>query len=518
MSTSPSPSVAEALDALADGVREALHLKTVAVMDDDELLALTGTIERLGRAVDALRVTAAGELGQRSRPALGSESLAARKGCRNAIELLRRVTLVSSSTASSRLTLGAETRTRQSLSGDPFPARFARVASALALGRLGLDAASAIVRGLAPLGDRVGFEQFRAAEGELVASATGTEFIPVSETPADDTAALAADVEAATDLAADPEFIDSPDAPLPATADEILAQAHVWRAVLDPDGLEPAERQAMAKRAFSRGRLRDGLVHGRYALLPEIAAKLERCIDAYMSPRTAGVFLSTHEAADEAGGTESTDGTAAAETRTPDQQRHDILAAMVDSVARSGEAPTIGGAAPTVLVSVRADDLTSGHGAGHVDGTDAPISIRSVRQFACAGGIQPVRIDTNGQIIELGSPQRSFTPQQRRAITLRDGGCVIPGCRVPAAWCEIHHVTPAAHRGPTHTGNGVLLCWFHHRTIDSSGWQIRMHHGAPQIKAPPWLGDTAQWRAAGRSPTAAADRMSQITARATGTG
>ena len=102
----------------------------------------------------------------------------------------------------------------------------------------------------------------------------------------------------------------------------------------------------------------------------------------------------------------------------------------------------------------------------------------------CTGGTQTVVFDDDGRIIELGSPERCFTPHQRRAITLRDGGCLIPGCSVPAAWCEIHHVIPDAEGGPTHPDNGVLLCWFHHRTIDSSGWGIQMLRGVPHIRPP----------------------------------
>ncbi|HZW41204.1 MAG TPA: HNH endonuclease signature motif containing protein, partial [Agromyces sp.] len=94
----------------------------------------------------------------------------------------------------------------------------------------------------------------------------------------------------------------------------------------------------------------------------------------------------------------------------------------------------------------------------------------------------------------------------RRAITLRDGGCLIPGCSVPAAWCEIHHVIPDAHGGPTHPDNGVLLCWFHHRTIDTSGWGIRMLHGVPHIRPPAWLDPGGGWRAVTKSPTRLADQ------------
>ena len=124
----------------------------------------------------------------------------------------------------------------------------------------------------------------------------------------------------------------------------------------------------------------------------------------------------------------------------------------------------------------------------------------------CTGGTQTVVLGDEGRIIRLGSPERCFTPHQRRAITLRDGGCLIPGCSVPAAWCEIHHVIPDADGGPTHPDNGVLLCWFHHRTIDTSGWGIRMLRGVPHIRPPAWLDPGGGWRPVTKSPTRLADR------------
>ncbi len=160
-----------------------------------------------------------------------------------------------------------------------------------------------------------------------------------------------------------------------------------------------------------------------------------------------------------------------------------------------------------MLVSVRGSDLARGSGAGWIDGLDTPVSMNTVKQFSCTGGTQVVRFDEAGRIVELGSPQRCFTSAQRRAITLRDGGCIIPGCQVPASWCGVHHVRPDAQGGPTHTDNGVLLCWFHHRSIESSGWLIRMDDGVPKIKPPPWIERDSPWRVATKSKVMRVDRL-----------
>ncbi|GEB96082.1 ATP-binding cassette domain-containing protein [Microbacterium lacticum] len=120
-----------------------------------------------------------------------------------------------------------------------------------------------------------------------------------------------------------------------------------------------------------------------------------------------------------------------------------------------GQLPTIGGHAPTLVVSVAESDLASGAGYAHADGCAQPVSGSVARHIACGGVIQRIVSRSNGRIVAIGTEERVFNRHQRRAIALRDGGCVIPGCATPAGWCEIHHVTEHARGGPTHTDNGT---------------------------------------------------------------
>ena len=131
---------------------------------------------------------------------------------------------------------------------------------------------------------------------------------------------------------------------------------------------------------------------------------------------------------------------------------------------------------------------------GH-DGLPVSVSFATVRHSICAGATQRVIVNENGRILGIESPTRIFTPHQRRAIAVRDGGCVIPGCTVPATWCEVHHVVDWSQGGATSTDNGVLLCWWHHRSIEVSGWQIRMIDGVPEVRAPRWIEPRPRWRA-----------------------
>ena len=431
---------------------------------DGDLLSVLGAVEAVGRVVDGHRVALAGEVADRSRVELGGERLSARMGCRTPSELIERVTQVSGVEARRRLALGTATRARAGLGGHRYEAEFPAIAAALTTGDLGADAAGAIVRELGRTRRVADPTKLAVAERELVAQATG--------------AGDAGSVRC--------------------TADEVRVQAQAWACFLDQDGPEPDDETAMRRRGLRLGRSRDGLVAVSGELLPEVAAGLTRLFDAHLAPRSGGGFMTAAERA-------RLD--VQAETRTADQQRHDVLASIIQTAARSAEQPSIGGAAPTVLVSVRASDLESGRGVAHADGVGIPVSLRAARHLICAGGIQTVTLDDHGAILQLGSQERCFTPAQRRAITLRDGGCLIPGCSVPASWCEIHHVIPDVDGGATHPDNGVLVCWFHHRTIDTSGWEIRMIRGAPQIRPPQWLDPDRRWRPATKSPTRLADQL-----------
>jgi hypothetical protein len=452
----------DVLEQLLSMLADVLECGAGRAMTDAELLDALGAVEMLGRVVDARRVALVGEVAERSRAELGEQRLSARRGCRSAAELVQRITQVSGAEARRRIPLGVATRENTGLSGEPVRAVFPAVAAAVAAGDLGADAACAIARDLGrarPLADPA---RFAAAEAALVAEALGR----------------------------------GDGGPVRCTADEVRVQAQAWAAFLDQDGTEPDER-AMRRRGLRLGRARDGLVPITGELMPEVAAKLTRLFDAHLAPRSGRGFMTDVERAQVA---------ESGETRTADQQRHDVLAAVIDTAARSGEHPSIGGAAPTVLVSVRAGDLADGRGVAHADGRDIPISLRAVRHMMCTGGTQAVVFDDAGRIMQLGSPERCFTPHQRRAITVRDGGCLIPGCSVPAAWCEIHHVIPDSEGGPTHPDNGVLLCWFHHRSIDTSGWGVRMTGGVPHVRPPTWLDPGGGWRPVTKSRTRLADR------------
>ncbi len=123
-------------------------------------------------------------------------------------------------------------------------------------------------------------------------------------------------------------------------------------------------------------------------------------------------------------------------------------------------------ATQTTLV-ITADDLRS---ASTSDGHQHPIN--SISGLCCDQQIQPLIIDEDGNPLHLGRSQRLASAAQRRAIRVRDGGCVFPGCDVPASWSIIHHVTPWHAGGRTDVSEMAMLCHHHHGVTHSNHWNM----------------------------------------------
>jgi hypothetical protein len=64
----------------------------------------------------------------------------------------------------------------------------------------------------------------------------------------------------------------------------------------------------------------------------------------------------------------------------------------------------------------------------------------------------------------------------RRAVRKRDKHCRFPGCDMPAAGCEVHHILARKNGGRHALGNLALLCRFHHLVaIHRWGWEFTLN-------------------------------------------
>jgi len=104
-----------------------------------------------------------------------------------------------------------------------------------------------------------------------------------------------------------------------------------------------------------------------------------------------------------------------------------------------------------------------GAGPGSDPRSDPAARIAALAHLMLAGPRSPLAV---------GRTTRIATPAQRRALAARDGGCIIPGCQVPAENCQTHHVREWSTGGRSDLENLALLCWAHHRQVDLGMWAI----------------------------------------------
>jgi len=424
----------------------------MGALTDAELVAVVDEVESRGRQIDAMRVRVAGELAERSRRELGSESLARRHGHQSGCLLLERLARISASEASRRIRLAGDTAPRVSLVGEVLPARFDLVARALDAGELGMDSALAIVRCL-------GAAQRRASVEALIAV---EEFL----------------VEEAQVL----------------SADLVAVQARVWREALDPNGAEPRERELREQRSFVIGRERaDGLTPFFGLADPISAAQLRTWTGGRTAPDQKPRFLDSDDPA-----YDSSD-PGVSDPRTREQRSFDVMMGLLQAGVRADALiSTPLNSAANVMVVVRDNVLNTGVGSAWLSDVTEPISAASAGVLACEAGIQKVLVGPLGQPLALGRRERYFSSAQRKVLAVRDGGCAWPECTAPPAWTHAHHVIPWSHDGPTDVENGVLLCAFHHHLVHEGEFEIQMFDAIPHLRAPLRLDYARPWRRMGR--------------------
>jgi hypothetical protein len=418
----------------------------LAGLGDDELLLHLADVERLGRLVDALRAAGAGEVDARSGRERGNESLSARHQCTTAAQLVALVTLVSPAEALRRVRVGRGITPSANLIGAPLPAAFEHVAAALCTGSLGMDAAAAIIRHLTEASRSASPATLRSAEQLLVEQA----------------------------------------AALPA---ELVAQlAQRTCATLDPDGVQPRENELRQQRRFHLGREVDGMTPFSGLADPVNAGLLRAALSERTAPSRRPRFVDSDDL-------DASDALNPLDGRTPEQRAFDIVFGLLTAGVRADN-DTVGSlhGTATVNVVVTARDLVVGTGAAWIDDILSPVATETTREIACDGGIRLQLTGDRGEILWEGVRQRYFTAAQRRALAVRDGGCIGPNCTAPPSWCHAHHVVPWEHDGPTNVNNGALLCSFHHHQLHAGGFQLRMNRGIPEMLAPPWLDREQQWR------------------------
>lgn len=391
----------------------------VAVLDDRELLDVQRSLAEIRRRVDASSAAVAAEIAHRSRRELGSEGLAQRHGARTPELLVQHVTGASAREAHTMVRVG--TILVESALAEPTP--LDAVGSAVADGRLTLDAADVIRAGLGSVDASVPTESIAAAAEILVHDATAL------------------------------------------TVEKLAARARECGAELDEQHVQDRERALRDARYLRLTPVGDGMTRLSGLLDPESAAIVVSAYDAATSPRRGGPrFVDPDEIARAE--------RLARDERTTEQIAVDSFVELI-RIGSTAAPEVVGAQRPAVRVLVTDHDLARRAGHVVIEGQTAPLSIATAEREICDRGTVPIHFDSAGQVVNVGREQRRFTPRQRIGLAARDGGCRFPDCDRPPSWTEAHHINEwVRDQGRTDIADGILLCRHHHLLIHDNEWRV----------------------------------------------
>lgn len=295
------------------------------------------------------------------------------------------------------------------------------------------------------------------------------------------------------------------------TAVDVDVAAKHLLASLVPDREDRLDERSFERRFLDLATDATGMTVGRFQLDPVAGAALRAALHRWSAPEAAGQAAAGQADLGQADlgmlRGDRADGWGAdcadpgqPDRRQPRQRRAEAFGHLVQ-VALGVEAPHRG-ERPRVVLSLTLDQLEqleqtrrtarSGEGSGYVGLPEVegggPIPTSAARTLACDAVLQRVVLSPAEAPLELSRTVRLASVTQRRALAVRDGGCVVPGCTAPPQACDAHHVTHWADGGPTDSRNLCLLCPAHHTAVHAGTWAVAIdREGQVMVTPPPWV-------------------------------
>ena len=195
------------------------------------------------------------------------------------------------------------------------------------------------------------------------------------------------------------------------------------------------------------------------------------------------------------------------DSRTRAQQQHDALASALSVAASSGLLPTIGGAAPTLIVSVREEDAERGKGYAHAQGCDLPLGMAAALHVGCAGAIQRITPATTDASSGSASKSASSTGTSAARSPSATAAASSPAAASPPDGVKSITFSSTSTADPRTPTTGCCSAGFITDSSTSCGWKIRMNHGVPEVQAPSWCDATLRWRPITTSKTRLQDAV-----------
>ncbi len=215
------------------------------------------------------------------------------------------------------------------------------------------------------------------------------------------------------------------------------------RHCLEPDGVLDDANKSYERRSLHLSQTLDGMYYVDGRLDAEGGAALKTALDALMRPPTVG------------------------DVRCSAERRADALVELARRQLDAGGLPAVAGQKPHLMVTAEMATLCQepGSPAAELEWSQ-PIPAETARRIACDCSLTTV---VDGEAQGTG---RVVPGSLRRALMARDKGCRFPGCDMPAAWTDAHHIRHWADGGPTKLWNLILMCRRHHRLLHEGGWEL----------------------------------------------
>lgn len=450
-----------AIRALLGDVPDATLLPAAAErLDDADAVELLELASAVGQVAERLRVVAAGSVALRSSREAGHAGLAQSQGHRSAVSLVQQVAGVSRGEAARQVRVG---ESLYSTAGSGASVREAGGRDGGAgVGDVPPDSdpdsdsdTAPDARGPwhAPLGQALLSGTISAAQHDAILRGLGL--------PSGHDRVQARMDAAAWSLALEELIVEAGRR----TVEDLAKAARSVRDRLDPEGAEERYQARYEQRSFRTWTDRDGLHHAELVSDDGAAAWLRSIVGSALRPRRGGPrFVDPGEQARAR--------TLVEDPRTNEQLAHDLIIDLLRAGALATPESVYGTKQAGVRL-VQVVDRDGAPGAGYFEDDPAPVPPSRVEQQLCESGVVPVTIDRAGRPLDVGREQRRYTPRQRVALAVRDGGCRWSGCDRPPAYCEAHHIDEwRRDLGRTDLERGILLCRFHHMQLHSNGWRI----------------------------------------------
>ncbi len=434
-------------------------------LTDESVLAALRELAALANDAARMQAVLVGVAAQRSQRERGHSGLAATQGHSSP------TSLVQSITGGTRADAARQVRIGRSLIDDVGAGDSSAESS---------DAVDAVPAWDAPLRDALLAGRLTPAQHDAIRTGLGE---PSVDGVDDRTAALAWSA-AAEQLVGEASGC---------TVEELAARVRTVRDVLDPDGAQRRFDDRYEKRSLRMWVDAHGQHHARIDFDDEMALWVRQVVTTALRPRRGGPrFMTDAERAQV--------DALVGDVRSNEQLEYDLVMDVLRAGAVAAASDVFGARQPGVRMVVVKDAVGPRDALGrllavaHAEDGGTPLPGAVLDRALCGTGAVEVTVDSCGNPLDVGREQRLFTPRQRIALTVRDGGCRWPGCGQPASYCEAHHIDHySADLGRTDIDRGVLLCRFHHLLLHNRGFRVtRRERGEFMLQPPGALsGDVA---------------------------